>query len=161
MITVRDPQVSDEDEWRRLWSGYNAFYEAQIPEAVTSATWRRMLDPTSAVVGRLAVLETAIVGFTVSVVHACTWTVDPICYLEDLFVEPNHRRPSSQDDSVCSSRVVRSGVAIAGLHVGVGVLPEQEPEEAARREGEEIGELAHAGEARAPEHLLGRPPLVG
>ena len=68
MITIRDPQVSDEDEWRRLWSGYNAFYEAQIPEAVTSATWRRMLDPTSAVVGRLAVLETAIVGFTVSVV---------------------------------------------------------------------------------------------
>ena len=91
MITIRDPQVSDEDEWRRLWSGYNAFYEAQIPEAVTSATWRRMLDPTSAVVGRLAVLETAIVGFTVSVVHACTWTVDPICYLEDLFVDPNHR----------------------------------------------------------------------
>jgi GNAT superfamily N-acetyltransferase len=91
MITIRDPHVSDEDEWRRLWSGYNAFYEAQIPEAVTSATWRRMLDPTSAIFGRLAVLETAIVGFSVSVVHACTWTVAPICYLEDLFVDPKNR----------------------------------------------------------------------
>jgi GNAT superfamily N-acetyltransferase len=91
MTTIRDPQVADEDDWRRLWSGYNAFYEAEIPEAVTSATWKRMLDPVSVIFGRLAVFETAIVGFTVNVVHDSSWTAAPICYLEDLFVDPNYR----------------------------------------------------------------------
>jgi hypothetical protein len=38
MSVVRDPQIPDEDDWRRLWSGYNAFYQVQIPEAVTAAT---------------------------------------------------------------------------------------------------------------------------
>jgi GNAT superfamily N-acetyltransferase len=91
MTAIRDPQIADEDDWRRLWSGYNAFYEAEIPEAVTSATWKRMLDPASAIFGRLAVIETAIVGFIVNVVHDSTWTTAPICYLEDLFVDPNYR----------------------------------------------------------------------
>jgi GNAT superfamily N-acetyltransferase len=91
MTVIRDPQVADEGDWRRLWSGYNAFYEAEIPEAVTSATWRRMLDPMSAIFGRLVLFETAILGFTVSVVHDCTWTAAPVCYLEDLFVDPNYR----------------------------------------------------------------------
>ena len=27
-------------------------------------------------------------GFTLSVLHAGTWTTQPICYLEDLFVDP-------------------------------------------------------------------------
>ena len=50
-----------------------------------------MLDPTSAIFGRLAVFEAAIVGFTVSLVHEGTWTAAPVCYLEDLFVDPNYR----------------------------------------------------------------------
>ena len=50
-----------------------------------------MLDPVSAIFGRLAVFETAIVGFTVNVVHDSTWTAAPVCYLEDLFVDPNYR----------------------------------------------------------------------
>jgi GNAT superfamily N-acetyltransferase len=91
MAIVRDPQEPDENDWRRLWHGYNAFYKAQIPEAVTASTWKRMLDPKSVIFGRLAVVETAIVGFTISVLHDSTWTAAPVCYLEDLFVDPNYR----------------------------------------------------------------------
>jgi GNAT superfamily N-acetyltransferase len=91
MTVVRDPQDLDEPDWRRLWSGYNAFYEAQISEAVTASTWKRMLDPLSTMLGRLAVVDSALVGFTVSVLHDSTWTATPVCYLEDLFVDPNYR----------------------------------------------------------------------
>ncbi len=91
MTVVRDPQISDEASWRRLWSGYNAFYEAEIPDSVTAATWERMLDPSSPIFGRLAVVQTAVVGFSVSILHEGTWTTEPICYLEDLFVDPNYR----------------------------------------------------------------------
>lgn len=91
MSIVRDPQIPDETAWRRLRSGYNAFYQVHIPEAVTAVTWKRMLDPASPIFGRLAVVEAVVAGFTISVLHEGTWTTAPICYLEDLFVDPNYR----------------------------------------------------------------------
>ena len=88
---IRDPAAADEMAWRALWSGYNAFYETSIPEAVTTRTWQRILDPASAIFGRLAVADGKVVGFTVSVLHEGTWSTAPICYLEDLFVAPEYR----------------------------------------------------------------------
>src|ERR671926_773241 len=76
-------------------------------------------------------------------------------------LEPNQRRSSSHSASRASSRRARSALAISELHVGVVVLPEQEPEEAARREGQQVGPFADPREAGAAEHLLGPPPLVG
>jgi GNAT superfamily N-acetyltransferase len=90
-ITIRDPTAADETAWHELWSQYNAFYETDIPEAVTAQTWRRMLDPASPMFGRLAVAGRETVGFSVSVPHESTWTIAPVCYLEDLFVAPAWR----------------------------------------------------------------------
>ena len=84
---VRDPQPADERSWRRLWAGYNSFYETNIPEAVTAFTWKRILDPTSAVFARLATFDENVVGFSISVLHESTWTRTPVCYLEDLFTD--------------------------------------------------------------------------
>jgi ribosomal protein S18 acetylase RimI-like enzyme len=87
-IVIRDPSAADEAEWRRLWAGYNEFYEAHVEEPVTAATWRRLLFKSDGLFGRLAVYDGAIAGFTACVLHAGTWTQQPICYLEDLFVDP-------------------------------------------------------------------------
>jgi GNAT superfamily N-acetyltransferase len=92
VMIIRDPLPEDEASWRRLWSGYNAFYNAAVPEVVTRVTWRRILDPHSAIFARLAENHDDIIGFTISVLHEGTWTTEPICYLEDLFVEPGSRR---------------------------------------------------------------------
>ena len=55
MPIVRDPASRGRaGSWRRLWSGYIAFYGSEISEVVTAATWRRMLDSTSPIFGRLA-----------------------------------------------------------------------------------------------------------
>jgi GNAT superfamily N-acetyltransferase len=85
---IRDPSAADEMPWRKLWSQYNAFYEADIPEIVTARTWQRMLDPVSAIFGRLACIDSMVIGFSVSVRVDSTWTIAPTCYLEDLFVAP-------------------------------------------------------------------------
>jgi GNAT superfamily N-acetyltransferase len=90
-IIIRDPAATDETAWRSLWSQYNAFYEVDIPEAATARTWQRILDPAAALFGRLAAADGEVVGFSVSVLHDSTWTVAPICYLEDLFVAPKFR----------------------------------------------------------------------
>ena len=90
-LVIRDPRPGDEAAWRLLWSGYIAFYEFEVSEAVTAATWQRLFMPGSGMVGRLAEWDGAVAGFTVSVVHPGSWTLSPVCYLEDLFVDPKMR----------------------------------------------------------------------
>jgi|SRR5665648_172044 len=90
-LLVRDPTSQDEAAWRRLWAGYVSFYEAEVPDDVTAGTWARLLDPNSGMVGRLAELDGAVVGFTISVLHPGSWTLTPTCYLEDLFVDSQAR----------------------------------------------------------------------
>jgi GNAT superfamily N-acetyltransferase len=85
---IRNPDGNDEPAWRALWAGYNEFYKTNVAEAVTKATWRRILDPASPMFARLAERDGTVVGFSLSVLHEGTWTVNPICYLEDLFVDP-------------------------------------------------------------------------
>lgn len=90
-MRVRALQVEDAEDWRRLWAGYNAFYEAHVPEEVTAQTWRRLLDPGSNMFGRVAEDDGRVIGFTNCVLHDSTWTMSPSCYLEDLFVDPDRR----------------------------------------------------------------------
>jgi GNAT superfamily N-acetyltransferase len=90
-MIIRDPLPQDEAVWRRLWADYCAFYEVGLSEVVTAHTWQRILDPCSPVFSRLIADKEEIVGFSVNVLHQGTWTLDPICYLEDLFVDPHAR----------------------------------------------------------------------
>ena len=87
-MLIRDPRPVDEAAWRRLWSGYVAFYESEVSDEVTAATWQRLLTPGSNMFGRIAEWRGEVAGFTVSVLHPGSWTLTPACYLEDLFVDP-------------------------------------------------------------------------
>src|SRR5687767_2576059 len=86
-IVLRDPLPFDEAVWRRLWSDYNASQDGAVPDDVTRHTWQRILDPSSTVFARLAEQNGDVIGFSVNVLHEGTWTLQPICYLEDLFVD--------------------------------------------------------------------------
>jgi len=91
MMIVRDATPADEADWRRLWAGYLAFYEEDLPDSVTAATWARILDPASQISARMAESQGAVVGFAIYVLHEGTWSPAPVCYLEDLFVAPQAR----------------------------------------------------------------------
>ena len=90
-MIIRNMEAADGAAWRDLWAGYNVFYAARVPEATTAHTWSRILDPASPLFGRLALAEGRPVGFSLCVLHEGTWVRDPICYLEDLFVDPQVR----------------------------------------------------------------------
>lgn len=104
---IRAAAARDESAWRRLWASYNRFYEHEAAERVTDATWRRILDPGSPISARIAVRDSAVVGFAIYVLHDCTWTIAPVCYLEDLFVDPDARR------SGIGRALIEDGVTIA------------------------------------------------
>jgi GNAT superfamily N-acetyltransferase len=90
-LTIRAALPSDEPVWRTLWKGYCDFYEARIPDEVTQRTWKRVLDPDSGVMCIVAELDGEVRGFAQCVVHENTWESQPVCYLEDLFVDPGFR----------------------------------------------------------------------
>ncbi|EDZ98716.1 GCN5-related N-acetyltransferase [Burkholderia sp. H160] len=90
-IQIRNALPSDREDWYRLWAGYTAFYEATVPPQITARTWQRILEPESTMLGRVAECGGRVVAFSISILHEGTWVVEPICYLEDLFVDPGWR----------------------------------------------------------------------
>lgn len=81
VIDIREVRPHDKAEWLQLWQGYTRFYGSPQPEEVTECTWQRMLDVNSSVLGRVAVVDDAVVGFAICVLHEGTWVTTPICYL--------------------------------------------------------------------------------
>ena len=89
--TIRSALPSDEPAWRKLWRGYCDFYGVSIADETTNRTWKRVLDPDSAVMCIVAEVDGQVYGFANCVVHENTWETQPVCYLEDLFVAPAAR----------------------------------------------------------------------
>ncbi|MGZ5176585.1 MAG: N-acetyltransferase family protein [Burkholderiales bacterium] len=91
-MTIRRIEARDEGRWRELWDGYCRFYERDLSEAITRHTWARILDaacPVHAIVADHA--RNGVIGMANYVIHENTWTLTPVCYLEDLFVDPGQR----------------------------------------------------------------------
>jgi GNAT superfamily N-acetyltransferase len=83
---IRPALPADEAAWRKLWLGYCDFYGATLPDTVTARTWSRILDPDSGVLCIVAEVDGQVYGFANCVIHENTWEMQPVCYLEDLFV---------------------------------------------------------------------------
>jgi len=88
-LTIRPLNAQDESAWRALWAGYLDFYETpDLDPEITAHTFAMLTGEQDDVFGLVAELDGRVVGIVNSVVHAATWYTQPICYLEDLFVDP-------------------------------------------------------------------------
>ena len=83
---IRDATPADEAAFQALWDQYLAFYEVALAPEVTAGTWARLMDDTSPVKARLAVVADRVAGFAIHMHHPSTWVATEDCYLEDLFV---------------------------------------------------------------------------
>jgi GNAT superfamily N-acetyltransferase len=90
-VNIRKAAPADEPRWRALWAGYIQFYRASVSDAVTSATFARILDPASPIEALVAERGGEVIGICNYVFHESTWDTRPICYLQDLFVDPAAR----------------------------------------------------------------------
>lgn len=92
MTTITSITTEDRTEWLALWNGYLSFYESELDEEITEATFERLVDGHSGIHGALARDENgAAVGIVHWLTHPATWTTTDYCYLEDLFVAPDVR----------------------------------------------------------------------
>lgn len=92
MVSITPLSPTDRDEWLPLWQGYLRFYETELPDATTDATFERLVDPAVPVHGALARDDDGTaVGLVHWLTHPATWTTTDYCYLEDLFVAEARR----------------------------------------------------------------------
>ncbi|WP_034593225.1 GNAT family N-acetyltransferase [Hamadaea tsunoensis] len=91
-ITVRAVVPADEARWRVLWDAYTRFYEREPVEEITRRTWARILDPAvpifAIVAERAGDGGRSILGMANYLLHDSTSHLTPVCYLQDLYVDP-------------------------------------------------------------------------
>ncbi|HWA01809.1 MAG TPA: GNAT family N-acetyltransferase [Caulobacterales bacterium] len=94
-VVVRPLYRYDYERWRPLWDGYNAFYGREGPtalaEEVTEATWARFFEEEEPVHALVAEEGGKLIGLAHFIFHRSTNTIEPICYLQDLFTAPEAR----------------------------------------------------------------------
>ena len=92
-INIRPVGEHEYERWLPLWQGYIEFYQASMPDENTAALWRRIHNPAHEIECRVA--ENTDTGALVGLVHyveqTTTWNINPVCYLNDLFVIPGVR----------------------------------------------------------------------
>jgi len=88
-LTTRPLAREDYDQWLPLWDGYNAFYgragDTALAPEITRTTWTRFFDAYEPVHALVAEADGALLGLTHYLFHRSTTTIEPICYLQDLF----------------------------------------------------------------------------
>ncbi len=88
-ISIRPIIRQDYTQWLPLWDGYNAFYgrsgaTALAPE-ITAMTWQRFFDRYEPVHALVADSDGELLGLTHYLFHRSTTSIEPNCYLQDLF----------------------------------------------------------------------------
>lgn len=93
---VQDDAVSiallaagDYEAWLPLWIGNN---QGQFDEAVSETTWARLIDPASNVGGLAAWQGDKMAGLVHYILHPVTGHIEPVCYMQDVYVDPPCRR---------------------------------------------------------------------
>lgn len=92
-VRIRPLTASDEADWRRLWTGYLAYYETTVPETVYQSTFARLLGDDPRDFSCLVAEDEAgrLIGLTHYLFHRHAWKVEEVCYLQDLFADPDAR----------------------------------------------------------------------
>ncbi|MDF0602942.1 GNAT family N-acetyltransferase [Psychromarinibacter sp. C21-152] len=92
MITIRPVAESDRPDWERLWTGYLAFYETSVPPEVYETSFQRLIgnDPQD-FSGFIAEADGKSCGLVHYVFHRHMWKIENVCYLQDLYADPDVR----------------------------------------------------------------------
>lgn len=94
-LIIRPVSPEDYAQWRPLWDGYNAFYKRSGPTAlapeITAMTWARFFDAYEPVHALVAESGGELLGLTHYLFHRSTTSIEPTCYLQDLFTSEAKR----------------------------------------------------------------------
>jgi ribosomal protein S18 acetylase RimI-like enzyme len=88
---IRRIASTDYNHWLTLWTEYCLFYGREPAAEVTAYTWSRLMNLASRIFGIVAEVDGRVVGIANCVMHENTNTLQPVCYLQDLYVDREAR----------------------------------------------------------------------
>lgn len=89
-LKIRSLTEHDYDQWLALWIGNN---QGDIDEEITACTWKRLADPDNTMVnGLCAEMNGEFRGIAHYILHNTTGQIKPVCYMQDVYVDPQFRR---------------------------------------------------------------------
>ena len=91
-LVIRPLEARDREDWARLWTGYLQFYETSVAPEVYDSTFARLLgDDPRDFNCFVAELDGKLVGLTHYLFHRHAWRIEEVCYLQDLYADPEVR----------------------------------------------------------------------
>lgn len=92
MVIVRPLRQDDKTDWSRMWNAYLAFYETSRPTEIYDIYFERLLgrDPHD-YNGLIAEVNGKPAGLAHFLFHRHGWSVENVCYLQDLYADPEVR----------------------------------------------------------------------
>jgi len=119
-LSIRPILREDHVRWRPLWDGYNAFYgrsgPTALPAAVTAQTWSRFFDAVEPVHALVAEMDGRLLGLAHYLFHRTTTRIEPVCYLNDLFTDPEVRGAGVGKALIDGVFAAAADVGVAGLY---------------------------------------------
>ncbi|MCK5284088.1 MAG: GNAT family N-acetyltransferase [Alphaproteobacteria bacterium] len=103
-IKIRPIEPNDFPDWLPLWDGNNM---NNRNKKVTTETWSRLIDPSSQINGLAAFQNKVMVGLVHYVLHQTTGYIEPVCYMQDVYVTTEHRQKGIGQAMV--ERVIKIG----------------------------------------------------
>lgn len=91
-LSIRPIEQADRPQWGRLWQGYLEFYRTTLPDEMYDLAFSRLLSGEAGEFkGFLALLGNRPVGLVHYLFHRHGWRPEPVCYLQDLYADPDVR----------------------------------------------------------------------
>lgn len=89
-IIIRPLQFDDFPKWLPLWDGNNL---GNRDQDITTSTWSRLVDANNKNVNGLCAMQGEnMLGIVHYILHPTTGAINPVCYMQDVYVNPDHRR---------------------------------------------------------------------
>lgn len=88
-LNIRPIEQNDFTDWLPLWDGNN---DGVRNEEVTTECWSRLTDPEFPIHGFVVQKDGKLAGLVHYVIHNTTGNIQPVCYMQDLYVDPAFRK---------------------------------------------------------------------
>ena len=86
-MKIRALKPEDRENWGTLWHGYLEYYETKLPPEMYDIAFNRMLSGSEHEFhGLVAEKDGELIGLVHYLFHRHGWKVEPVVYLQDLYV---------------------------------------------------------------------------
>lgn len=90
---IRKIRKADKNNWKQMFLHYMDFYETTVSDQISENTFNKLLANDDKIGCLIACDKNEIpVGFLTYLSHFNTWKLNPVCYINDLFVCHEHRK---------------------------------------------------------------------